>query len=166
MSAAYPRGSTDQAVMLAQAIQLAQRVHLGQTDRTGQPYIGHVMRVVAACTTDFERTCAALHDVVEDSPTTLDELRAMGFAEAVVSVVATLTKGESEAYEAYIARVEQEPRAWRIKLADLTDNLDLRRLLTLTDADWARIQRYHAAYVRLRSLLAQRAAESNIGDAS
>jgi (p)ppGpp synthase/HD superfamily hydrolase len=127
---------------LEDAILLAAQAHRGQADRNGQPYVLHALRVMFRLEAEHERMAGVLHDVVEDTPNTLADLRALGYPEEVVAAVDCLTRRPDETYEAYIARAAANPIARRVKLADLEDNLDLRRLSTLTDHDLERLKRY------------------------
>ncbi|MGE0133559.1 MAG: HD domain-containing protein [Dehalococcoidia bacterium] len=131
------------------ALAIAVEAHRGQVDKAGQPYILHPLRVMARLSTPEERLVAVLHDVVEDSPTTLDDLRAAGFDEAVVRAVGFLTRREGETYEAFIERVDGDALARRVKLADLEDNMTLTRLRELDERAVERLQRYMRAYRRL-----------------
>lgn len=133
------------------ALAIAVEAHRGQVDKAGQPYILHPLRVMARVSAPAERLVAVLHDVVEDSPTTLDDLRAAGFPEEVVRAVDFLTRREDETYEAFIERVTGDPLARRVKLADLEDNMTLTRLNELDDRAVERLGRYLRAYRRLRS---------------
>jgi (p)ppGpp synthase/HD superfamily hydrolase len=99
--------------------------------------------------TEAERTAAVLHDVVEDTPHTLDNLRALGFSEEVVQAVDNLTHRDDEPYDAYVERAASNPIARAVKLADLEDNLDLRRLDDISERDLPRLRRYLAAWHRL-----------------
>lgn len=135
---------------LEQAILLAVQAHYGQLDRYGRPYILHPLRVMQRMETEAEMTAAILHDIVEDTPYTLDDLRALGYAEEVVAAVDHLSRREGETYEAYIERLRPHPMARRIKLADLEDNMDLRRLNTIGEKDVERLRRYRQAWERLR----------------
>ena len=144
---------------LEDAVALAAQKHKGQVDKAGAPYILHPLRVLLSpyLTNDNERMAAALHDVVEDCGVTWEDLRALGFPESVVEMVAAVTKRPEEAddYEAFITRVlGASPGAIRVKLADLADNLDTRRLPQLTEKDHARLARYQAATTRLLKALA------------
>lgn len=138
---------------LDEALALAVRAHRGQVDKAGQPYILHPLRVMMRMSTPDERIAAILHDVVEDSPTTLDDLRAAGFAEDVVRAVDHLTRRADETYEAFIARAEQDPIARRVKLADLEDNMTITRLQTLDERAVERLGRYMRAWQRLTGAL-------------
>jgi hypothetical protein len=90
-------------------------------------------------------TAALLDDVVEDSPWTFDALRAEGFSEEVVAAVDGLTRREGETYDDFIARGATNPLARRVKLADIEDNMDLRRLEEIGEKDLERLQRYQRA---------------------
>jgi len=131
------------------ALAIAVEAHRGQVDKAGQPYILHPLRVMARLSTPEERLVAVLHDVVEDSATTLDDLRAAGFDEAVVRAVDFLTRRDEETYEAFIERVNGDALARRVKLADLEDNMTLTRLRELDERAVERLGRYMRAYRRL-----------------
>ena len=89
---------------------------------------------------------ALLHDVVEDSDITLDQLRKEGFSDAVISALDAVTKREGELYDEFIGRIKENPMAVQVKLADLKDNMDLSRLPELTERDLQRVVKYHKAY--------------------
>ena len=139
---------------LEDAIIFAANAHRGQTDKAGRPYITHPLRVMNNLGLDAtldERMAALLHDVVEDCSVSLNDLRAAVFPDAVVVVVDHLTKNaEGEAdYSVAIERVMLNPIARRVKLADLTDNMDLGRIKHPSDEDRARVEKYRAAKARL-----------------
>ena len=100
--------------------------------------------------TETEKIVAALHDVVEDSQPTqrwgFDELRREGFSEPVLAALECVTRSEGETYEDVIRRSLTHPVARRVRLAYLEDNMDIRRLATLTDRDAERLRRYLAAW--------------------
>ncbi len=134
---------------LEDAIELAVRAHRGQVDKAGQPYILHPLRVMLSLETEAERMVGVLHDVVEDTGITLDDLRARGYPDEVVEALACVSKRPEEEGEAgyphFIARIRREgsPLAIRVKLADLADNLDVSRLTPpLDDKTLARLNRY------------------------
>jgi (p)ppGpp synthase/HD superfamily hydrolase len=140
---------------LETAIAIAVEAHRGQLDKCGQPYILHPLRVMFRCETDVERTVAVLHDVVEDTPVTADELRRRGFGEEVLAALDCVTKREGEGYEAFVERAAANPIARKVKLADLEDNMDLRRLSasgTVDERTAARLERYVRAWHRLRNM--------------
>lgn len=127
------------------ALKIAIEAHAGQVDKAGMPYILHPLRVMLALSTEEERIVAALHDVVEDSSVTLEDLAWAGFSESVVEAVALLTHSEDESYEAYIGRISLHSLAKRVKLADLEDNMNFRRLWKLEEQDRERMDRYRRA---------------------
>jgi (p)ppGpp synthase/HD superfamily hydrolase len=133
---------------LEDAIALACRAHRGQLDKNGQPYILHVLRVMMKQQDPTARIVAVLHDVVEDSETTIDDLRAAGYSAETCDAVDALTRRENEGYDQMIARVAANPLARSVKIADLEDNMDPARRLP-GDREAERQQKYAAA----RSLL-------------
>lgn len=135
---------------LEDAIALAVEAHRGQRDKVGQTYILHPLRVMMRLETEAERMAAILHDVVEDTPYTLERLRELGYPEEVLGALECLTKREGETYEAFIERVRPNPLARRVKLADLEDNMDVRRLLVVGAKEAERLARYRAAWARLK----------------
>jgi (p)ppGpp synthase/HD superfamily hydrolase len=138
--------------MLEKAIALAVEAHRSQKDRYGAPYILHPLRVMARVHTPLEKTVAVLHDMVEDTDWTFDKLRQEGFDPAVIEALDCLTKRSGEEYMDFVRRSAQNPLARCIKLADLEDNMDLRRVPASSKPDPARWERYLAAW---RSLLTE-----------
>jgi (p)ppGpp synthase/HD superfamily hydrolase len=136
--------------LLEKAIEIAVRAHAGQKGKDGSPYILHPLRVMTRARTDEERMAAVLHDVVEDSEVTLEDLRGAGFPEEVLTVVRLLTHEEGVSYEDYVERLKPHPMARRIKLADLEDNSDIRRLSRIEERDLERLRKYHRAWQILR----------------
>ena len=133
--------------LLAKAVAIAQRVHAQQVDKIGAPYILHVMRVMNRGQTLDEKICGVLHDVVEDSPMTFDYLRKEGFPEHIIEALRCVTKtSEHEDYDAFIARIKTNPLAVRVKLNDLEDNMDIRRLQAVGEKETARLNKYLKAY--------------------
>ncbi|HEX8439495.1 GTP pyrophosphokinase, partial [Archangium sp.] len=129
---------------LEDAIALAVEAHRGQRDKAGQTYILHPLRVMLRLEGEAERMVAVLHDVVEDSSYTLEQLRGLGYPEEVLGALEHLTRRAGETYEAFIERVIPHPLARRVKLADLEDNMDVRRLPAVTAKDAERLARYRA----------------------
>lgn len=134
---------------LEEAISIAVQAHRGQKDRAGAPCILHPLRMMFRVQTDAERMTAVLHDVVEDTGWTLQALRERGFPEQVVDAVDHLTRRESESYEEFVTRAPAHPIARRVKVADLEDNMDVRRTGTLDQGDVERLSRYVRAWRRL-----------------
>lgn len=138
---------------LERAIEIAVQAHRGQIDKNGQPYIGHVLRVMNFGQTEEEKICGVLHDVVEDTPWTFESLQKEGFSERVLSALHCVTKSsEDEDYEAFIERVAANPLAVSVKLNDLLDNMDVRRLSEVSEKDRLRLNRYLKAYRRLLAM--------------
>ena len=125
------------------------QAHSGQKDKAGKPYILHPLRVMLRMRTGTEMMVAVLHDVIEDTPVTLAELRQAGYPEIVCQVLDCLTKREGEAYDDFISRIMVNPLASRVKIADLEDNLDVRRMGTLEEVDVQRLKKYKSALERL-----------------
>lgn len=127
---------------LEKAIQIAAAAHAGQTDKAGEPYILHPLRVMMTVTTLDERMAAVLHDVVEDTAITLDDLREQGFSAEVLSAIDALTKraGETRPLAAQRARANRIAR--QVKLGDVADNMILARIPQPTEKDFARLREY------------------------
>lgn len=138
---------------LERAIQIAAKFHSGQVDKGGQPYVLHPLRLMFAVQTPQERMAAVLHDVVEDTDMTFTDLENEGFSQEVVAAVKALTKlpGESRMEAAH--RAAANPVARAVKLADVTDNMDLSRISDPSERDFARLKEYEQ--VRLILLAAK-----------
>ncbi len=136
--------------MLEKAISIAVAVHRGKLDKVGQPYILHPLRVMFRCEGEIERIVAVLHDVIEDTEVTLDDLRREGFSDEVLTALECVTKRQGESYEQFVERAAANLIARRVKLADLEDNMDIRRLLSITEEDRARLAKYLQAWRRLK----------------
>ena len=131
------------------ALALAAQAHKGQVDKAGQPYILHPIRLMLNVPDEAARIVALLHDVVEDTPITIEELRAAGYSEEILAALDCVTRRTTETYEEFIERIIPNPLARRVKLADLADNMDLSRIKNVTEKDHARIERYRAAWAKL-----------------
>jgi hypothetical protein len=136
---------------LEHAILLAAQAHRGQRDKAGAPYILHPLRMMLRMQTDAEKMTAVLHDVVEDTPWTLEGLRAEGFPEEVLEAVDHLTQREGESYDDFTRRAASHPVARRVKIADLEDNMDVRRIANVTEWDAERLTKYHRTWRALVS---------------
>ncbi len=138
--------------LLEKAIAIAVEAHRGKNDRAGQPYILHPLRVMFRVESEAERIVAALHDVVEDHGDVwpMERLRQEGFPPEILEALDGVTKRDGETYEQFVERSALNPISTRVKLADLEDNMDVRRLSQVTEKDRERLNRYVAAYRRLR----------------
>ncbi|WP_017303463.1 HD domain-containing protein [Spirulina subsalsa] len=136
---------------LENAIALAKQCHAGQVDKAGKPYIDHPLRVMAALPSLEEKIVGVLHDAVEDSDLTLDQLRDLGFSDPVIQALDAITKRPGEDYEQYLQRVMENAIALGVKIADMTDNMDISRIPQPTEKDYRRLQKYQQVLPRLKS---------------
>jgi len=127
---------------LERAIEIATHAHTGQVDKGGEPYILHPLRVMLGVSTPDEQIVAVLHDIIEDTEITAEDLGAEGFSDQVVEAVVTLTKVKGQTYEQYIAGLANHPLARIVKLADLEDNCNISRITNPTDRDLERLEKY------------------------
>lgn len=154
MNPTLPHNDTmDLKEQLHKAILLAIQAHEGQLDtNNGRPYIEHPFRVMNAGHTMQEKIVGILHDVVEDTSWTLDQLAEEGFSKEVVEGVDAMTRRNNESYDDYLLRLEKNPIAVRVKLNDLTDNMDIRRWNEVPYHELARLQKYLKAYKKLTEM--------------
>ena len=139
--------------MLNKAIEIANRAHMGQVDKAGAPYILHPLRVMMTRDNEIERICAVLHDVIEDSDVTFDNLRREGFSEEIIEVLNCITKRAGESYDDFINRILGNETACRVKLADLCDNMNISRIKNPTEQDEERIKKYKDAADKIADAL-------------
>lgn len=133
--------------IIEKALRFALEVHEGQRDRAGQPYILHPLHLMMEMASDAERLAAILHDTVEDSAYTMDDVCALGVPAEVVRAVELLTHDkENEPYLDYVRRLKADPIARQVKMADLRHNMDIRRLPQMTTRDCDRLVRYRQAW--------------------
>jgi hypothetical protein len=131
------------------ALQIAAQAHEGQKDKEGQPYILHPLRVMKHVEGEAAQIVAILHDVVEDTQVTLDDLRRAGFTEAVLQAVQCVTHHKDQPYAEYVIACKDNPIARQVKLGDLADNCRLDRTIlrpARLQRDLARIHRYFLSY--------------------
>jgi len=131
---------------LERALQIAVQAHAGQKDKNGRTYILHPIRVMMGCPSTEAQIVGLLHDVVEDTPVTFEELEAEGFSKPIMVGLRLLTHDSQMPYEAYIDQIKTHPIATEAKLADLQDNMDIRRLQEVDEKAVARFKRYLAAH--------------------
>lgn len=136
----------DWSKLLDMAALLCVNVHQGQRDKVGQPYFQHPMRVAMACSTPQEKIVALLHDVLEDTLTSQEDLLNMGFPEEIVNAVLSVTKIAGEPYVEFVARAAQNPIGRIVKLHDLEDNLNIFRLNDLDNEMVTRFNKYLRTY--------------------
>lgn len=136
---------------LQRALEIAIEAHKGQLQRNGLPYILHPLTLMLSATSTEAKISAVLHDVVEDTNWTLEELESEGFSPSVIEALDCLTHRDGESYGAYIERIHGNRIAREVKLADLQDNMNVRRLPELRKKDLNRLENYHRAWRRLSS---------------
>ncbi|MGX9294292.1 HD domain-containing protein [Tsukamurella paurometabola] len=126
---------------------IAAAAHAGQTDKAGNDYITHPRRVAARVTpqTSENRAAALLHDVLEDTPVTAEDLAAAGIPDGVIGAVRLLTRRDDVPSEEYYAAIRTDPIALAVKLADIGDNTDPSRLALLDSATQDRLRAKYAA---------------------
>lgn len=139
--------------LLETAIRLAAKVHRGQVDRFGKPYVLHVMRVMMRGHDLEEQILGALHDVLERSDLTVEDIGKKGFSPRVIKALQHITRDPQETYEQYIDRVVLDNLAIRVKLHDLADKMDLLHVEQLDPADLKRYNKQLAAYHRMKRLV-------------
>jgi len=131
---------------LERAIQIAVEAHAGVLDKGGNPYLLHPLRVMFSLHTEPERIVGVLHDVVEDSEWTFEDLAEEGFSEEILLALKSVTKtSDSEDYELFVERAKQNPIGRKVKIADITDNLDVKRIADITEKDVKRLIKYKQA---------------------
>jgi hypothetical protein len=134
---------------LEKAVEIAAKAHAGARDKHGQPYLCHPLRVMLSVDDDEARIAAVLHDVVEDTDVTLDDLRREGFTESVLQALTLLTHSAEVSYADYVVQCKRNRTACQVKLSDLRDNTSLSRALLRGDkfdADARRLQKYILSY--------------------
>ena len=137
---------------LEDAISIAAAAHKGQFDKAGAPYILHPLRMMMRMKTEAEMMTAILHDVVEDSDWTFEQLREAGFSEEVLTAIDGVTNREDENYAQFIERAKQNPIARQVKIADLEDNMNILRIGEIKPKDLERLEKYHKSWRYLTSV--------------
>lgn len=133
------------------AVLTAHRAHMGQVDKGGNPYISHPIAVATLLRDTEQQIIAYLHDVVEDTDMTFEDLLNLGFTQRIVNSVKLLTKQEGVSYEDYILAIKKDNNACAVKIADITDNMDLRRIPSPRREDYERVEKYKKALAVLQS---------------
>ena len=127
------------------AMQFCFAAHKEQTDKSGLPYVFHPFHLAEQMPDELTAAAALLHDVVEDTPYTLDDLRSQGFPETVIDTLELLTHREGVSYFDYVAAIKLNPIARQVKMADLRHNSDLTRLDVVDSRALARVEKYKKA---------------------
>lgn len=127
---------------IEKAIVLAARKHSGQIDKAHQPYIFHPLRLMLKVKTPEQQIVAVLHDILEDTDTTVVDLISLGFSQQIIDAIEALTKRPNESRIEAAYRAVKNPIARIVKLADVADNMDLSRIPHPTARDFMRLEEY------------------------
>ena len=131
---------------IEKAIALAARKHAGQKDKAKQPYIFHPLRLMFKVKTTDQQMVAVLHDILEDTDTTVVDLISLGFNQDIIDAILALTKKKNESRIEAAYRAVKNPLARIVKLADVTDNMDLSRITQPSTKDLLRLKEYKHVY--------------------
>ena len=140
--------------LIYKSLEIVTKLFNEKCDKGGFPYVIHLLKVYSGVSEYLEKVCALLHDVVEDTDVTYDELKSVGYSDEVIDILRILTKIKGEDYRVYIDRIidSNNIHAMNIKLADLRHNMDLSRIKNPTANDYERIsKRYEPAYERINN---------------
>lgn len=138
--------------MTKKALKLCFEAHKDQTDKSGMPYVFHPFHLAEQMQDEESTVVALLHDVVEDTDYTLNDLKALGFCDKVIEVIALLTHEPEVSYEDYLRRIKTNELAKTVKYADIKHNSDKTRL----DPDDTRAERWEKKYKRALEILEER----------
>ncbi|KZX75889.1 hypothetical protein A3715_35330 [Oleiphilus sp. HI0009] len=135
---------------LGLAIEIAVKAHADQVDKGGNPYILHPLHIMNELMFDTElATIGVLHDVIEDSDVSIEDLVGIGFSKRVTEALDLLTHKDNQTYQEYIDGISNNYDAIRVKRKDLEHNSDITRLKGIRDKDLKRIEKYHKAFLQL-----------------
>lgn len=138
--------------MYEKALQIAHEAHAGQKDKAGNDYISHPIRVAQRCKSNDAKIVALLHDTIEDTSITPTALRNYGFSDKIIEAILSVTRKEDETYAEFIERAAQNHIGKEVKIADLEDNMDLRRLPDINSEDLERCNKYLHSWRYLNGL--------------
>lgn len=124
------------------ALKLCFEAHKNQTDKSGMPYVFHPFHLAEQMETEETTVVALLHDVIEDTNYTLEDIRKMEFGESVEKALALLTHDDAVEYMDYVLAIKENPIAKAVKLADLKHNSDLSRLDVVDEKALLRREKY------------------------
>ncbi len=127
------------------ALRISFEAHKNQTDKSGMPYVYHPFHLAEQMKDEYSTCVALLHDVVEDSGFTWNDLVEAGFPDEVTEAIGFMTHDKSVPYMDYVAAIKNNPIAREVKIADLRHNSDLSRLDTIDDKALERVEKYKKA---------------------
>ena len=128
--------------MTKKALKLCFEAHKEQKDKSGMPYVFHPFHLAEEMTTEETTIVALLHDLVEDTNYTIEDLTQMGFDQAITDAIALMTHAEGVDYMDYVRKIKSNPIARKVKLADLRHNSDLSRLDAVDEKALQRREKY------------------------
>ena len=131
---------------LERAIEIAVSAHKGQRRKDGSPYVLHPLRLMMSVCSNDEKIVAVLHDAVEDTPVTFEQLQNEGFSNEVLDALRLVTHESDISYADYIAEIAKNRLARSVKLADLKDNGNIYEIPELKTKDLERLEKYHNAF--------------------
>ena len=132
------------------ALKISFDAHKNQVDKSGMPYVYHPFHLAEQMDDEISTCVALLHDVVEDTDTTLDELKSDGFPDEVIEALSLMTHNDDVPYLDYVRAMKDNPIARKVKLADLAHNSDLSRLEIVDDKALERVNKYKQAILILK----------------
>lgn len=138
--------------LIYKSLEIITKLFNDKTDKGNLPYVIHLLKVYSGVSEYIEKVCALLHDVVEDTDVTFDDLKKVGYTDEIIEILEILTKLKGEDYRKYIDRIIESGNihAMNIKLADLKHNMDIKRIVNPKANDYERItKRYEPAYERI-----------------
>ena len=137
--------------IIEKSLEIALKAYSGQRDKAGKTYILHPLRIMSKMETEYEMSAAILHDVIEDSNYSADDLLKEGIPPEVVEAVQLLSKVSGETYDQFIDRIVDNSLASKVKLADIEDNINILRLESVGEKDLMRVAKYHRAWKKIQS---------------
>ena len=150
--------------LLYKTLEIVLKLFNGKVDKSGIPYVVHLMKVYEGVSDYNEKIVALMHDIVEDTDVTLNELKEFGYNDELLEMLSYLTKNKGEYYPDYIERLisSNNIHVLNIKLSDLRHNMDIGRIKNPTMNDYERInKRYMPAYNKIQSKLEELLNEKN-----
>lgn len=129
-------------VQTKKALKLMFEMHKNQKDNAGMPYVFHPFHLAEQMSTEEETIVALLHDIIEDTQITLEDIKEMGFDDNIIVSLSLLTHKNNEDYDTYIKRIATNKTATIVKIVDLKHNSDLTRLDYVTDYAYKRTKKY------------------------
>lgn len=127
------------------AMKVCFQAHKDQTDKSGIPYVFHPIHLAEQMTDEDTTVVALLHDVVEDTSYTIEDLAALGFNDRVLAAIQLMTHADDVPYMDYVAKIKSNPIAKAVKLADLAHNSDITRMDVIDEKAIARVEKYAKA---------------------